>query len=483
MNNNRFNCSSRRSKSWSSSVIGTHVSSAGRPSRGSTHQSRRRAQSLGGRTAELRQMNLNTSSVSAAAARPKTGRSFTKDALAQRRRRSIFLGLLVAVLVLALAFGLGSCAYKSSISGAMALNDDEAKSALVAPKENEPYYVLIAGLGDDPQVGQTASFLMLMRVDEQNKQISLLGIPDNIAVSLSKSGDYMLRDAVSVGGEKELISAVSSKLDIDIAHYIRTTEKDFVTLVDSLGGVHVNIEQRVDDPRVSNIVLNVGEQDLNGEEALAYVSAFNYKDGRTVRSGIQEQVLTSLIAKVQDKSGFDFITTADALSKTFKTDLGYEDLIKISDVYSSCENRYYANIPGSQTIVGDKTYYYISSVGWAKAKEKFMAGEDPQVYLDTSQVNKAETTVEVLNGSGSEGLATQVGDKLTQAGYEVTKTGNAPSYVYDETLIVYKEDKDALTAEAIVQDLGAGRTVSAGSFYTLETDIQVYVGKDWKAIG
>ena len=48
---------------------------------------------------------------------------------------------------------------------------------------------------------------------------------------------------------------------------------------------------------------------------------------------------------------------------------------------------------------------------------------------------------------------------------------------------MYKEDKDALTAEAIVQDLGAGRTVSAGSFYTLETDIQVYVGKDWKAIG
>ena len=60
---------------------------------------------------------------------------------------------------------------------------------------------------------------------------------------------------------------------------------------------------------------------------------------------------------------------------------------------------------------------------------------------------------------------------------------NAPLYVYDDTLFLYKEDNDALTAEAIVQDLAAGRTVSAGSFYTLETDIQVYVGKDWKAIG
>ena len=221
---------------------------------------------------------------------------------------------------------------------------------------------------------------------------------------------------------------------------------------------------------------------MDGEQALTYVSAFNYKDGRTVRSAIQKQVFGNLISKIQDKSGLDFMMTADTLSKTFKTDLTYDDLLRIGTVYSSCENVYYATIPGSQSIVNDKTCYSISSTSWSKAKEKFMAGEDPQIYQDTSQVNRAETTIEVLNGSGSEGLATQVANALTQAGYQVTSTGNAPSYVYDETLVIYREAKDEITAEAVIQDLGAGRAVSAGSFYSLETDIQIYVGKDWKTL-
>ncbi len=483
MGNNRFNRSSRRSKNWSSSVVGTHASSGSRrssrkPLRSAHHQAR----TFGTKTTELRQMNVRTSSVPREAARHTTGRSFTKDALAHRRRRNAVLALVVILLVVTLAFFLGSCAYRASITGSMALNDDEVKSVLVEPEANAPYYVLVAGLGDDPQVGQTASFLMLMRVDEQNNQVSLLGIPDNIAASLSKSGDYMLRDAVSVGGEKELISVVSNKLEIDIAHYIRTTESDFISLVDALGGVHVTVEQRVDDPRVSSVVLNVGEQDLNGEQALAYVSAFNYKDGRTVRSDIQEQVFTELVSSIQAKSGLDFITTADTLSHYFKTDLSYDDLVRIAHAYSSCETIYHVTIPGSQLIDGDKTYYVISSSAWSVAKEKFMAGEDPQVYQDTSQVDKAETTIEILNGSGSEGLATQAATILSQAGYQITSTGNAPSYVYDETLVVYREAKDELTAQAVVQDLGAGRAISAGSFYFLETDIQVYVGKDWKAL-
>lgn len=470
----------RRSKGWSSSIVGTHASSSGASSHRRS-QSRYRGQAYRSSSADLKQIGIS-SSLSKQAANHKAGRSYTKDIIAQRRRKNIILGLIIVVLAAVFVFFLGSCAFKTSVSGAMSLDDDDVKSALVTPEKDKPYYVLIAGIGDDPQIGKSASFLMLMRVDEQNKQISLLGIPDNIAVTLSKSGDYMLRDAISVGGEKELISAVSSKLDIEIAHYIRTTESDFVNLVNTLGGVDVNVEQRVDDPRVSSIVLNTGQQTLNGEQALTYVSAFNYKDGRTIRSDIQEQVLTSLISKVQEKSGLDFIMTADALSKTFKTDLNYESLVALSDIYAATENLYYANIPGSQLVSGDKTYYSIATSSWNTAKEKFMAGEDPQVSIDTSQVNKSEVKIEVLNGSGSDGFATQVADKLTQAGYVVDSTGNAPSYVYNETLVVYRDDADELAAEAIINDLGAGRAVSAGSFYSLETNIQIIVGKDWKPL-
>ena len=85
-------------------------------------------------------------------------------------------------------------------------------------------------------------------------------------------------------------------------------------------------------------------------------------------------------------------------------------------------------------------------------------------------------------GARKAGDSTAVADPNTtrnweaEAGYNNTK--NLGRIWTDKTV----SDSD-LTFFSDAQDLGAGRTVSAGSFYTLETDIQVYVGKDWKAIG
>ena len=482
MSKRRYNGPSRRSKNWSSSVVGTHASSnSARSSHRSVSSTRRRTQNYSTRSAELRQMNVGGSKYTARVSHRDAER-FVKKGSTVRRVRNVILVIVILAAVVGIAFALGSCAYRSSVSGSMALNDDDVKGALTTPSSNSAYNVLIVGIGEDAEIGQTAGLIMIARIDEQNKKVTLLNVPNNIAATLSKNGDYMLRDAISVGGEKELVSAVSKTLDIDIAHYVRTTKSDFINLVNTLGGVDVNVEQRVDDPRVSSIVLSVGEQTLNGDEALTLASAYNYKDGRIVRSGIQKQILTNLIAKVKDKSGMDFLTCADAISKTFKTDLTFDDLERITEVYNSCENVYYTLIPGSQSVVNEKTYYVISSTSWAKAKEKFLAGEDPQTSIDTSQVDKTQITIDILNGSGTDGLATLAESKLVKAGYQIKSTGNAESYVYNETLVVYKENKDSLAAEAIVQDLGVGRTVAAGSFYSLENDIQIYIGKDWKAV-
>ena len=55
---------------------------------------------------------------------------------------------------------------------------------------------------------------------------------------------------------------------IDFAHYLRITEDGHQTLVDDIGGVQVNVEYRLDDPRVGHVVIPPGEQTLNGEQAV-----------------------------------------------------------------------------------------------------------------------------------------------------------------------------------------------------------------------
>lgn len=485
MNNKRR--SRRRSQSWSSSVVGTHASrgrgahAAGRPS-GRSSARRGATPNLTGRTAEVRQMGLNTRSVDErTAARHKVGQSRTENFMRRRNRMTYVMVALVAVIVLAIAFGLGSCVFKNSLSSSMALNDEKASSALVAAEKDKPYYVLVAGISGSGK-NEQATFLTVLRVDEAGKKVSLLNVPTNIAASFNNSSSTMLADAPVEGDEGQLISKVSSLIEADISHYVRITENDFASLVDAMGGLSLNVKERVDDPTAGSIVLYAGDQTLNGEQAAFYVKANNYSEGPSVRCTVQNEVLMAMISKMGEKSGVDSVLSADTLSSKMKTDMNYDAISSLIALYGQSEVKSGA-IPGSNAVVNDETFYSVGTSSWNSVRDQFKNGEDMVgITTDTSGVDKATLSVIVLNGTGLDGYGAQAASKLTAAGYTIKETGNAASAVYNETLVIYRADKDKAAAEAIVQDLGIGRAVSAGVHYTLTTDIQVVVGKDWNPI-
>ena len=339
-------------------------------------------------------------------------------------------------------------------------------------------FCLLAYLTLDP-AGETASFLAVMRVDIPNKTISVLNIPSAISQSYENAPDSatMLRDAPYAAGEGELVRCVSSLIEQDINHYVRITDSDFVSLVDSLGGLQVNVESYVDDPAVGTIVLDPGDQTLSGEQALTYVSAKNYNNGFEKRASIQNQILTSLIDAIQVKGGISFAMNADNIAGKIKTDMSYDLLNSIAGIYGDA-TKYTATVPGTTSSSGDDSYWSVNST-FSQLRDEFKAGEDMDISVDTSGVDKASVSIIVLNGAGTDGYSAQAAQVLTDNGYTVQETGNAESFVYDETLVIYREEKDKLAAEAIVQALGTGRTVSASVYYSLKTDIQVVVGKDW----
>ena len=266
-------------------------------------------------------------------------------------------------------------------------------------------------------------------------------------------------------------------LEQDINHYVRITDSDFISLVDSLGGLQVNVETYVDDPTVGTTVLDPGDQTLNGEQALTYVSAKNYTDGFAQRASIQNQVLTALIDAIQARGGIGFAMDADSIAGKIKTDIDYDTLNSIASIYDDA-TVYTSTVPGNNSSAGDDTYWSVGST-FSQVLDEFKAGEDMDISVDTSGVDKSSVSIIVLNGAGTDGYSAQAAEILTNAGYTIQETGNAESFVYDETLVIYRDEEDKTAAEAIVQALGTGRTVSAGVYYSLTTDIQVVVGKDW----
>ncbi len=477
--------SRRRRNDWSSSVVGTHAAPAHSSTRKSARSTSKRkahsAQSIRGRAGEINQVDFDTRSIQ--------GRQYYQsnnsrtEHLVKRRVYSnrIFL-VAIIVIVIAIALGLGTCAFRNSLSSSMALDDESVSNALVAPaSEDDPYYLLLAGIANE-DTQSTASFLMVMRVDAANNTISLLNIPSSMAASYSgaASGDDMLRDAPHAADEGELVTKVSSLIDQDINHYVRITDQDFVTLVDSLGGLTITVDEYVDDPTVGTIVLDPGEQTLSGQQALTYVSAKNYTDGFGQRASIQTAVLKALITTLQEKGGIEFAFSADNISGLISTDMDYDTLSALATLYSEA-TVYAATAPGSQVVSGDAVFWSKSS-DWTQVLDEFNAGEDMDISVDTSGVDKSALSIIVLNGAGTDGYSAQAAKVLTDAGYTIQDTGNANSFVYNETLVIYADDKDKTAAEAIVKDLGIGRAVSASAYYSLTTDIQVVVGKDWTPV-
>jgi hypothetical protein len=97
----------------------------------------------------------------------------------------------------------------------------------------------------------------------------------------------------------------------------------------------------------------------------------------------------------------------------------------------------------------------------------------PEVKLDLT-----EYPINVMNGSGTPGLAGTVKEQLEDAGFKVDKTGNAPSYDYTKTVIKAKVDVPEDFITKLSESLGKNYEVDTKqSLATSSADsVQVIIG-------
>jgi hypothetical protein len=87
-------------------------------------------------------------------------------------------------------------------------------------------------------------------------------------------------------------------------------------------------------------------------------------------------------------------------------------------------------------------------------------------------------SVSVLNGSGTVGAAGEAEDLLTKAGFDVTNTGNAKTFDFEETVIQVKGDVPQAVIDKLEEVLSESYSVTTGEALeeTSTYDIVVTVG-------
>jgi hypothetical protein len=89
-------------------------------------------------------------------------------------------------------------------------------------------------------------------------------------------------------------------------------------------------------------------------------------------------------------------------------------------------------------------------------------------------------TVNILNGTATSGLAGQVGDKLTAAGWKVGAVANADRTDLAQTIVYYSDPANQAAALGVTQSLPGATVQESQDFADTGADLTVVVGTDYK---
>jgi len=87
-------------------------------------------------------------------------------------------------------------------------------------------------------------------------------------------------------------------------------------------------------------------------------------------------------------------------------------------------------------------------------------------------------SVEVLNGAGEPGAASQVTEALRDAGYDVKTFGNAASFEYESTIVIDRSNRSD-AARSVADALGV-EEVRSEPQPALYLDATIILGRDWR---
>jgi LCP family protein required for cell wall assembly len=146
------------------------------------------------------------------------------------------------------------------------------------PDLDKPLNILLLGadsrMKEDPGRADT---IMLVRLDPATKHIRLLSFPRDTRVTIPGHGLEKLNQAsggyYQGGGTSLLVDTIKTDLlpGLRIDYTVKTNFAGFAAIIDALGGVTIDVEERMLYKGVDVLIdLQPGVQHLDGEQALEY---------------------------------------------------------------------------------------------------------------------------------------------------------------------------------------------------------------------
>jgi len=331
------------------------------------------------------------------------GTAYAKGKKKKGKHRKLKIVSIILAVLLVVAVG-GFFAYYQMLKNNMSYKGDwtDLLNALTKADYEEPFYVLVIGSDNWEDQGARADAMVLVRVDLNTPQLTMVTIPRDTPYTYADGTTFKLNSVFENQGLVPAIEAVSKVAGVPIADYIEVEFDGLEEVVDSLGGITVDVPYEFwytvytgDQPTVH---VEAGEQTLTGEQAVALArmrTAYTDKLGNgftddTIRQLNIRNMMSAILKKVLSGSITDLPAKVTALSNMVTTDIPLETLIQwATKVYKSSGLKVYSvSAPYAGTLYnygqGEVFLTYDDPEAWSQLMDVVDSGIDPTKVITTN---------------------------------------------------------------------------------------------------
>ncbi len=367
--------------------------------------------------------------------------------------------------------------------------------------------------------GQRSDTVMIAHISPGQSKMAVLSFPRDTTVPILKCypepgfggqaaqpGVEQLNSTFAYGGPGCLWHTLEYVTDIHIDDFVELDFTGFISVINALGGVDVCLPYAIHAHYYDHFHLAAGRHLIKGYKALEF---WRLRDGFGLGSDLQriqrdQLLMVALVQKILRSHVLDSISKtlsiihAITAAHALTTDTGLTQG-KIVDIVSGMAGISRKNIQ----FVEVPTVTYQPNPNWVSLDETQDPGLFSAIIHDTKLpkivkakqgtkgpavklLSAAKVNVEVLNGSGVNGIAGKTATALTGRGFHVlgstgaTTPSGAFDYNYAKSVIEYRSAADLAAAQTVAAQLSDVTLKQVSSVPAGTVDL--ILGKDFTAL-
>lgn len=361
--------------------------------------------------------------------------------------------------------------------------------------------ILVLGMGGNGHPGGSLTdTIIIASIDPKNKEMALLSIPRDLYAPIAehKNRYGKINEAYSLGEQQEkgtgptiAKETVAEILDLPIHYFISVDFKGFVALVDSLGGLTVEVENNIYDPffpapnmkDYAPFYLKAGTVKMDGKLALKYVRSRKTSSDFD-RSRRQQEFLNILKERAlrlgilaNPKKISDILEIG---GEHIKTDLSGWEMKRMIEIVKDIEfdkviSKVLDNSENGPLIStsGPEGYYLKPKTGNFLEIQRIAHEIFSDPYLENEKAN-----LEIVNANGKKGLGSEIAEMLKSYGYSVTKMERAEEILPETVIYDYSGGKKEYTLKFLRERFDA-KVIKKQPQKNSNIEISLIIGEDY----